>query len=109
MYTGACKGTGEASDQTVVEFEYNGRTTPVAKEAAGSTLETSNIVAVTNWVPMSEQLKSATFKSTLAIPQLSEDAVIKQSGHCVDSDIPLTPSEWAFKVHSDLSCLASNI
>jgi len=50
QYTGACTGSGESSNQTIVEFGYYGRTKPATKEATGSLLETSNLVAVTSSV-----------------------------------------------------------
>lgn len=50
QYTGACTGEGERSNQAVIEFEYNGRTTVPSPEATGSLLEASNLVAVTSSV-----------------------------------------------------------
>jgi hypothetical protein len=48
-FTGACIGTGMSSNETVCEFEYNGRIAPLPEEV-GSALESSNLVSVTSSV-----------------------------------------------------------
>eukprot|EP00978_Attheya_sp_CCMP212_P017969 scaffold48605_cov49-Attheya_sp.AAC.3 len=48
-FTGACIGAGKSSDETVCEFEYNGRIAPLPEEV-GSALESSNLVSVTSSV-----------------------------------------------------------
>jgi len=46
-FTGECKGTGEDSNVTAVEFEYEGRKAPPPEEV-GSALASSNLVSVTS-------------------------------------------------------------
>jgi hypothetical protein len=46
-YSGECIGTGESSDVTAVEFEYEGRKVPLPEEI-GSALASSNLVSITS-------------------------------------------------------------
>jgi hypothetical protein len=46
-YSGECKGTGDSSNVTAVEFEYEGRKAPPPEEV-GSALTSSNLVSITS-------------------------------------------------------------
>lgn len=107
VYTGACTGSGGSSNQTVVEFEYNGRTAPAAKETAGAVLESSNLVSVTSSVGETIDALQGLMKLKEQVEQLNtvRDLTIESDDTAMESnetnnERPIEASAKAYDITS---------